>query len=353
MKPGRFHVVYLLLLLCSVAAPRAEAFSLALDSIAQWGKFPRFCIDVYRWGDKFFNTYDSTYVVGTGCKFNAKFRTESWVDYYNFQFENRTNMSMTSDPCTSIGLYLTYLAVSVGYDINVSKFLGANPRSRKRFNFGFSCSLIAADFYFISNDVGAKVTKFGPPGETFDPHLTFNDINTKTFGLDAYYFFNHTHYSQGAAFGFSKIQKRTSGTLFAGFSYFSQNYWFDFSGMPDYIKNELPESWPNYTYRVLNHNYCFKVGYAANIVLPHNWLIGIQEAPTLGVRTGYISAPELSKTTFSFSNRLKASGVYNKDRWFVGIIADMETGLVYDKEHTMINMIWSVEASVGYRFNLW
>lgn len=54
---------------------------------------------------------------------------------------------MTSDNSTSAGLYLTYLAVSVGYDINLSKILGGVDRSRKRFRFGFNCMLFAAEFY--------------------------------------------------------------------------------------------------------------------------------------------------------------------------------------------------------------
>ena len=55
---------------------QASALSFALDSIAEWGRFPRFCVDVYHWGDKFFNSYDSTYVVGTGYKFNVKLKTQ-------------------------------------------------------------------------------------------------------------------------------------------------------------------------------------------------------------------------------------------------------------------------------------
>ncbi len=62
--------------------PQAKALSLNLDSIAEWGKFPRFCINTYRWGDKFFNSYDSLYVVGTGTKFNVKITTDSWLDKY-------------------------------------------------------------------------------------------------------------------------------------------------------------------------------------------------------------------------------------------------------------------------------
>ena len=124
---------------------KCEAFSLALDSIAAMGKVPRAAINVYRWGDRFFNTYDSTYVVGTGCKFNIKARTETWQDFYGFEFDDNTRLQMVSDPCTSMGFYLTYLALSVGYDLNVSKYLGSGPQARRRFNFGFTCSLLAAD----------------------------------------------------------------------------------------------------------------------------------------------------------------------------------------------------------------
>ncbi len=349
----RCRLLFLLIFLSGVFSPRAEALSLALDSIATWGKFPHFCIDVYRWGDKFFNSYDSTYVVGTGNKFNMKFRTESWMDYYDFRFENKTKMSMISDPCTSMGLYLTYLAVSVGYDVNVSKLFGGNPNARKRFTFGFSCSLLAANFYFISNDVGTHISSFATPEIDIRPDLEFKGINTRQWGFDAYYFFNRAHYSQGAAFSFSKLQKKSAGTPFAGFSYYSLNYNFDFNSLPVYMKAHLPMSWSEYFYHVKNRNYAVKLGYAYNWALPHNWLIGISEAPSVGIRTGYINNPGKSSTTFGLSNRFNASAVYNHGKWFVGIVGNIENNLISDKEHTLISMMWSVNASIGYRFNLW
>ena len=48
-----------------------------LDSIATWGKFPKLCIDAYRWGDRTFNTYNSNYVVGTGKKWNIKLKSNN------------------------------------------------------------------------------------------------------------------------------------------------------------------------------------------------------------------------------------------------------------------------------------
>ena len=79
---------------------RAGAISFNLDSIAAWGKFPRFCVNTYRWGDKFFNGYDTTFVAPSGYKFNAKITADSWAEGYNFQLPDRSRIFMASDNST-------------------------------------------------------------------------------------------------------------------------------------------------------------------------------------------------------------------------------------------------------------
>jgi len=57
--------LFAMLIVCVVAccaAPHARSFSFDLDSIAAMGKFPRFVVNTYRWGNEFFNGYDTTYV---------------------------------------------------------------------------------------------------------------------------------------------------------------------------------------------------------------------------------------------------------------------------------------------------
>ena len=86
-------VSWLLWLAMGPAAPKAAALSMesfALDSIAAWGKFPRFCVGVYQWGDKFFNSYDSTYVQGSGKRWNVKMKLDSWFDQYDFRLIDGT-----------------------------------------------------------------------------------------------------------------------------------------------------------------------------------------------------------------------------------------------------------------------
>lgn len=346
----KFGILIFIMLIATAWQP-AKAVSFALDSIAEWGKFPRFCVGVYRWGDKFFNNYDPEYVSGTGYKFNVKIKTDSWTDFYNFNLPDDIDMMMTSDPSTSIGVYLTYLAVSIGYDINVSKLLTGEDRSRSRFNFGFNCSLLAAEWYYVSNEVGTTIKRISNGKNTLKMDLPFHGINTSEWALQTYYFFNHKKYSQAAAFNFSKVQERSAGSFYAGLSVSNQRYNFDFNSLPDNLLKYLPESWQG-TYKVSTNNYGFRLGYGYNWVFARHWLLGVTESPIIGLRHGTINS-ETSSDSFALSNRLWASVVWNNRRWFAGVSAKFDSNIVYDKDHAFVSSILSVEASIGYRFNIW
>ncbi|MCH5216669.1 MAG: DUF4421 domain-containing protein [Muribaculaceae bacterium] len=351
LKPFRHALLFVAFTLFSVNS--AHGFSLALDSIATWGKFPRFCVNTYRWGDKFFNSYDSVFVVGTGNKFNVKIKSDSWFDYYAFDFDNNTTMNMVSLPCTSLGLHLTYLAVSAGYDINIGKYFGGQEQVRERFKFSFNCSLFGADFYYLSNDIGTRITRFGQRHHVRSMDLDFKGINNYSWGLDTYYFFNHKRYSQGAAFAYSKIQRKSAGTFYAGLSIWMQHFKFNFSELSDDMKAIIPLQATDYQYAVRNHNYAVKIGYAYNWVFKKNFLLAVSEAPTFGLRHGYINSPDQIKNSFAMYNKLKISFVYNYKKFFTGIIGYHEAGLIYDKQHALINMMMGAEMVAGYRFNLW
>lgn len=351
---GVKYIAVFLVCMC-FAAPRALTFSFNLDSIAEMGKFPKLCVDVYRWGDKFFNTYDTAYVEGTGYKFNVKGRAETWGDRYLFNLPDDYQMHMRSDPCTSIGIHLTYLAVSLGYDINVSKIFGSHERARNRFTFGFNCALFSAELNWVTNNVSTRIRSFGQPGEMHDYNIRFDGINTNMFSVSAYYFLNNKRYSVASAFNYSKIQKKNQGSFFFGINYWTQKFDFDFSGLPNSIRNQLPYSWADfgYKYNAYNHNYSLVAGYAYNWVFAKNWVVGVSEAPNFGLKSGYINYADKHKYSFSLFNRARASVIWNHDHLFAGGILKIDNSLVYDKDHSIINTVINGEISVGYRFNLW
>lgn len=327
----------------------AYGISFNLDSIATWGKFPRFVVNTYRWGDKFFNGYDTTYVRSTGYKFSAKITTESWLDGYSFRLPNKTGIFMRSDPLTSVGVYLTYLAVSAGYDINVSKLFGGADQSRKRLRFGFNCMLFAAEAYLISNNVGTTLKKFGPEHHL---NLPFDAIDNSTWGVDAYYFFNHKRYSEAASFNYSRLQQKSQGAFYTGFSIYSQRLRFDFSGLPEELKTILPSHWNNYIYQVNTHNYALRFGYGYNWVFAPKWVLGVSESPIIGVRKGYVNS-DISKVSLSLYNRMKLSVVWNNGPWFAGVTGRFDVAIVNDLETTYAGGVLSGEAVFGIRFNLW
>lgn len=348
-------LLYILLSLVGAfaAAPEAKALSFDLDSIAAWGKFPRFCVNTYRWGSEFFNGFDTTYVSGTGYKFNAKITADSWMDGYSFVLPNQEFMFLRSDPSTSAGLYLTYMAVSVGYDINFSKLFGGVNRDRQRFRFGFNCSLFTVEAYMSKNDIGTTLKRFGDRHNGDKYNLPFYGINNNTWGIDAYYFFNHKRYSEAASFNFSRIQHRSQGSFFLGLSYYGQKLNFDFSEMPEKIRDRLPQSWNDYTYRVNTQNYALRMGYGYNWVFAPKWVFGVSESPTVGIRKGMINGNELKKISFSLYNRLNMSVVWNSGRFFAGVIGKFDVAIVNERETTYAGGVLSGEAVFGVRFNLW
>lgn len=328
-----------------------KAVSFDLDSIGQWGKFARFCVNTYRWGDKFFNTYDSTYVVGTGTKFNVKFKSDSWVDFYNFKLEDDISMNMISDYTTNVGVHLSYLAVSVGYDMNVSKFFNGYEPTRQRLNFSFNCALFSADFFYHRNDVTTTITSFDNGFENLSPNVKFKGISSDMWGVDIYYFLNNKRYSQSAAFSYGKIQRRSQGSWYFGLSYWNMLYDFNFGELADALKDQLPPNWMNSTYRVNTRTYSLRAGYAYNWVLGPHWLLAISESPTIGYRYGRVN--NRPKNNLALSNLLRFSVVYNRRKLFLGLVGKVYTNLIRENESTMVGNLIDLELSIGYRFNIW
>lgn len=350
----RITAIVTVIVLAIAAGGNARALSLDLDSIARWGKFPRFCVNTYRWGDKFFNTYDSAYVQGTGYKFNVKTKAEAWLDNYDFILPDDYRLNMLSEVNTSLGFYVTYLAVSLGYDINIGKIFDVGTVKRNKFNFKLNCALLSADLYWITNHVGTNVLSYGRPGHRVDCNIPFTGINTNIFGLDTYYFFNNKRYSRAAAFNYSKVQMRSQGSWFLGISYWTQDFKFDFVSLPDEIKADMPKEWADngYVFHTVNHNYAIRGGYGFNWVFHRHWALGVCESPIVGFRHGSVNGAD-HKTSPSLYNRFQFSTVWNNRHWFAGIVFTAENGLFVDKDQMLINGVFTTELSLGYRFNLW
>lgn len=339
----RIRILSLFICVCA-ASFHAAALSFDLDSIAAKGRFARFCVNTYRWGDRFFNTYDTAYVKGTGYNMNVKLRSDSWFDYNNLIFSDHNNIEMHSPTNSTIGIDVTYMAVSLGYDLNINKLVGGSDRTKSKFNFDFSCALLTASFYSINNNIGMNITEFDR--KKIDK-IKFNGVSTSEWGIEANYFFNHKRYSYAAAFALSRLQQKSQGSFSLGLSYVNQNFKFDFSKLPP----ELDYTGPT-AYDMRGQAFGINVGYSHNWVFRKNVTVGISESLVPSLVIGSTEAENRRHCSFRQSNRFNASFVWNHDRWFLGVIVKSDIAIFFDRHSSLANGLFSTSAKFGWRFGI-
>lgn len=319
------------------------------DTSIIYPKFLQFCVDVYNWGDKFFNTFDPEYVVGTGKKWKVRIVSDNWLDSYHMRLPNHINTTMSSDVYANIGAYIQYMAVSVGSSYDVKKLFKKHEPSHKKYEFGFICALFNAEIYYHENQGGVNIRRFGDFHDGKYLKEFFPGVKMYTLGFDAYYFFNNKKYSQGAAYNFAKYQLKSQGSFMLGLSITNQKLSFDFSKLPDNLKPMLPmDDQTNYYFHY--NSYALLFGYGYNWVIAPKLLFNATVMPSLGVSHYYEDSIEGDKYMASFNIQGKISLTYNLGNYFFGLFGKMNGHLYKRGDYTLFSSIENFSAYVGLRF---
>ncbi|MEF9924373.1 MAG: DUF4421 domain-containing protein [Muribaculaceae bacterium] len=334
---------YLLLLFVAFTSSFSYGFKIIkLDSILG----PRnIILRTYKWVDKAFNSYDSAYVAGTGKYFNFKIKNDNWIDTYTFGYTGNKHVVMNSDFSSHIGVSLGYRAVSIGYMMNVKNAFKKDSPSRKRADFSFTCSRVICSAYYSINEDAPRISKFGNLSRL---NYRFDDgLKTESYGLELIYIFNNRRFSQAAS-NYSRIQKRSSGTLYGGVSIAAHDLKLDFSKLPQEMKNELPND--NYFYRFKYNDYSFIIGYGYNWVFAKRWLLSASLTPMMGFKHCKEQSTEGERDLFSINASAKLSVVYNKSRYFAGLICQYNTYSYLSDDYSVTNSIGTFNICAGVRF---
>ena len=75
------------------------------DSTMGYPKFVMFCYRTYVWGDRAFNSYDSSYVVSTGKNWKLILKSNNWVDSYIGHPVKDVNQIINSNPVSHCRLW--------------------------------------------------------------------------------------------------------------------------------------------------------------------------------------------------------------------------------------------------------
>lgn len=319
------------------------------DPEVRYPKFPKFCLNVYNWGDKTFNSYDTTYVVGTGKNWKLRGNNSNWGQSYVMDFGHKQRIMMSSKVYSDIGGYISFMAVNVGYAASWGTLFRNVKDSRKHFSFNFTCSRFSANYMHYSTNGGVRIHKLGDLDIGHHISIPFDDINHVTTQFHAYYFFNDKKYSQAAAYAYSKYQLKSAGSWIAGINISSQKIAMDFSKLdPEYLKY-LPTDELAFTFHYTD--YGLIGGYGYNWVLqPRKWLVNFTIMPSIGLKRSYEDASEGSKNMISNNISAMFSVVFNHRSLFVSLYGNFHGSFNYNSQYFFFNSSESINLNVGMRF---
>ena len=286
------------------------------DSTMGYPKFVMFCYKTYVWGDRAFNSYDTTYVKSTGKNWKLILKSDNWVDSYMGHPVKNVNQIMNSRLASSIGLSLSFMAVSVGYSVSLSNLIHGGKLSNK-VDFSFTCARFTADAYYWENNNDINITyTIKNSGEGLHK-LRQSGISRKAMGLTAYYFFNNRRYAQAAAYCFSKYQKRSAGSWLAGFSLQHFDVQFDLEQISEDMRIYFPTQAD--APRILYNDYCVLFGYGYNWVVNKKWLLNFTGTPYIGYRYNHFHQGDNMVSAMSINMRARIDAVYSHKQYFVGL----------------------------------
>lgn len=321
------------------------------DTTVKYSRFMKLFCKVYNWGDRVFNSYDTTYVVGFGKNWKARLAFDAWTDSYNMNFDGKMPMTFISKPYSSIGAYLHFMAVSVSYQLDINKVFFNQPINHKKFDFGFNCARFNAELSFAHNNGGTYIRHFGDYRDSKGNKIIsmyFPGLKNNTLNFQIYYFFNNRKYANGAAYSFSKYQKKSAGSFLLGFNYIYQDIRFDFSRLPEPLLPYL--TWDNTKYTFHYNDYCLMFGYTYNWVLNKHFLYNISAMPTIGVTSCYEDNEGGKGTLLSLNAAGKMSLTYNDKDFFMCLILKASGQLYHTNKLTVFSSIENLQFSVGFRF---
>lgn len=318
------------------------------DTTVVYPRFLRFCVNVYNWADRVFNSYDPDYVVGTGRRWKARVTSDNWVDSYYLDIDKKMPMRMMSDMYSNAGAYIQYMAVSLGYSVDINNVFGNEKSHHKKTELNFNCARFNIEAHYWENTGGTYIRTFG---KYDDGHLikrAFPGARQKTFGVNGYYFFNNRKFAMGAAYNFSKFQKRSAGSAIIGFNYNNLDISMNMNQLTDDLKPYLTID-PQ-TYRFHYNTYCLMGGYSFNWVWNPHFLFNISAFPGIGYTQCYEDSTEKGNGLFAITLKGQGSLTYNLGDFFVCAIAKLDGNWYNSHKLSLFSSVENAQLSVGFRF---
>lgn len=322
------------------------------DPRIKYPRFPQFCLKVYNWGDKTFNSYDPAYVRSTGKNWKFLVKCDAWNQSFRYVFDlfNHDNVEVRSKMNVDLGMTIQFMAVGLTYTRAMDESIYGKKNKRNTFEFSFTCSRFSLEALSRHTSGGAYIDKYGSYDKGTDfLRMPFEGLETSTTQVTGFYFFNHQRYSQSAAYAYSKYQLRSAGSWLGGLQWAHRKVIMDFSDLPDDMKEANPE------FPLINtfdyKEYALVGGYAYNWVLNKHFLFNITLMPFVGYRRSQLHTEHRRTRELVSAGALgRTSLTYNNGMLFVGLVGKFNGGFILNRHYSLFNSTQTGNFIIGLRF---
>lgn len=237
------------------------------------------------------NAIDTTYI--SPNKYNLAFMLERSFWYENCSIggitdESRQNIIFAPNPDRKLGIYFGWRWIFLGYTFDLNDVFGKNKKktkNKKEFELSIYSSRFGVDLYWRKTGSNFKIRStsgFELTGNEKSNLGDFNGLECNVKGLNAYWIFNYKKFSYPAVYSQSTNQRKSAGSLMAGFSYTQNHYTFDYTQLPmsilGQLNNAMMISEEKYS------NYSINIGYGYNWVFAKNCVANLSLSPAIAYK---------------------------------------------------------------------
>jgi len=302
----------------------------------------------------FFMGCDTNYVTPQKYQFTAQAELSYWHDFYHLRSSHTGNtMNIESVPSVVLGGYLYYSILGYGISWNlgdIGKPKGQTNGTSIRQALSINTAKLFAEIFTYRSGKSARITHLSD-FSLKDRDTSFGGLNSKLFGLQAFYIFNNRHFSWPAAFGQNAVQRRSCGSWNLGFQYNHQTVTFNDQELPQYLQPVIDTTL--LFNRVDYNDYSVSIGYSFNWIVGRNVLIALSLQPSIGYRRSNIEEYDSQHdvlNNISTDLTTRAAVNWNNTKCFACLVLELHTYSYRREKFGLTNTYGTLKLVAGFNF---
>ena len=308
------------------------------------------------------NAIDSTWISPNLYNFTFMVEQSTWYERYRIGSTGENDIqSIRFAPNFNpkIGFYFGWRWIFLGFTFDLNELLGKNNENspKKEYVFNLYSSKFGVDLYYRETGNNFKIAGY----RNFDIENNyegqkFNGFRSNIYGLNAYWIFNHKHFSYPAAYSQSTNQRKSCGSFMGGFSYSQHNIKFDYHQLPEEMVEHLS---PNLKFHKIKYNdYNLSFGYGYNWVFARNCLLNVSLLPAIAYKKAKIDDMSTNDSQdwkawvkdINFDLISRAGITWNNTRYYIGASMVLHTYDYRKNNFAMTNSFGVARVYAGFNF---